>query len=543
MRSIVQTILNAEIPVIVYVAPTGARAASAGVFITMAGHVAAMAPATNIGAAHPVAVGGNVDKETLKKIENDAAAFARSIAADRGRNADWAEKAVRSSVSATEREAVRLKVVDLVAESVPDLLAKVHGRTVKTVRGPVTLSTKDAVVRPIEVRFRDRFLALITDPNVAYILMMVGMLGLFFELSNPGVILPGVIGGISLILAFFAFQSLPINWAGLLLILFGVVLLLAEIKVVSHGVLTIGGVIAMVLGSLMLYEAPETGFRISWWVILPTVGATAGLVALGGLGRAQGPLPAPVHRPRRHDRAHRGGAHAARARGAGAGRGRAVARGRGRRPGGRGRARPHHRRRGIDAPGGAGGGAVARGARSAGARGGRVMAGWFELLVGVVPLIVIAVFVIASSVRILREYERAVIFRFGRRANAVLNPGGDGSGPGLLLLIPLVDKMVKVSLRTITMDVPPQDVITKDNVSVKVNAVIFFRVIDAARAVIAVENYLFATSQIAQTTLRSVLGQEELDGLLASRDKINQELTRIIDEHTSPWGSRWRRWR
>jgi membrane-bound serine protease (ClpP class) len=279
MRSIVQTILNAEIPIIVYVAPTGARAASAGVFITMAAHVAAMAPATNIGAAHPVAVGGNADKETLKKIENDAAAFARSIAADRGRNADWAEKAVRSSVSATEREAVRLKVVDVVAESVPDLMAKVHGRTVKTVRGPVTLSTRDAVVKPIEVRFRDRFLALITDPNVAYVLMMIGMLGLFFELSNPGVILPGVIGGISLILAFFAFQSLPINWAGLLLILFGVVLLIAEIKVVSHGVLTIGGVIAMVLGSFMLYEAPETGFRISWLVILPTVGATAGLVA------------------------------------------------------------------------------------------------------------------------------------------------------------------------------------------------------------------------------------------------------------------------
>jgi membrane-bound serine protease (ClpP class) len=279
MRSIVQTILNAEIPVIVYVGPTGARAASAGVFITMAGHVAAMAPATNIGAAHPVAVGGGADKEMIKKIENDAAAFARSIAADRGRNADWAEKAVRSSVSATEREAVRLKVVDLVAESVPDLLAKVHGRSVKTVRGPVTLATKDAAVKPIEVRFRDRFLALITDPNVAYILMMIGVLGLFFELSNPGVVLPGVIGGISLILAFFAFQSLPINWAGLLLILFGVVLLIAEIKVVSHGVLTIGGVVAMVLGSLMLYEAPEVGFRISWLVILPTVGATAGLVA------------------------------------------------------------------------------------------------------------------------------------------------------------------------------------------------------------------------------------------------------------------------
>jgi regulator of protease activity HflC (stomatin/prohibitin superfamily) len=163
------------------------------------------------------------------------------------------------------------------------------------------------------------------------------------------------------------------------------------------------------------------------------------------------------------------------------------------------------------------------------------MAG-FELIFSVLPALVILVFVLATSVRILREYERAVIFRFGRRARAVVNPGGDGSGPGLLLLIPLVDKMVKVSLRTITMDVPPQDVITKDNVSVKVNAVIFFRVIDAARAVIAVENYLFATSQIAQTTLRSVLGQEELDDLLASRDKINQQLTRIIDEHTSPWG-------
>jgi regulator of protease activity HflC (stomatin/prohibitin superfamily) len=162
--------------------------------------------------------------------------------------------------------------------------------------------------------------------------------------------------------------------------------------------------------------------------------------------------------------------------------------------------------------------------------------GGFEMLLGVVPVVVIVVFVIASSVRILREYERAVIFRFGRRAQAVFNPGGDGSGPGLVLLLPFIDKMVKVSLRTITMDVPPQDVITRDNVSVKVNAVIFFRVLDSSKAVISVEDYLFATSQIAQTTLRSVLGQQELDDLLASRDKINQELTRIIDEHTSPWG-------
>lgn len=275
MRSIAQRILNAEVPVVVYVAPTGARAASAGVFITLAAHIAAMAPATNIGAAHPVAVGGNVDKESLRKIENDAAAFIRTLALERGRNADWAEKAVRESVSVTEREALKLRVVDLIADSLPDLLEKIDGRTVKTTRGPVTLATRGAEVMPIEVGLRDRFLNVITDPNVAYILMMLGVLGLFFELSNPGVIVPGVIGGISLILAFYAFQSLPINFAGLLLILLGIVLLVAEIKVVSHGVLAIGGVIAMALGSLMLFDAPELSFRLSRWLLLATVGAVA----------------------------------------------------------------------------------------------------------------------------------------------------------------------------------------------------------------------------------------------------------------------------
>ena len=280
MRSIVQKLLSAEVPVVVYVAPTGARAASAGVFIAMAAHIAAMAPATNIGAAHPVAVGGGqIDKEMSKKIENDAAAFARTIATERGRNADWAEKAVRVSVSATEREAVKLKVVDLIAENLSDLLTKIDGRSVKVRKETVTLTTKDAPVTKVKIGWQDRFLNVITDPNIAYILMMLGMLGLFFELSNPGAILPGVIGGISLILAFFAFQSLPINYAGLLLILFGVVLLLAEIKVVSHGILTIGGTISMILGSLMLFDAPEVGLRISWWVIVPTVATTTGIFA------------------------------------------------------------------------------------------------------------------------------------------------------------------------------------------------------------------------------------------------------------------------
>jgi membrane-bound serine protease (ClpP class) len=277
MRAICQRLLNAELPVIVWVGPTGARAASAGVFITLAAHVAAMAPATNIGAAHPVAVGGGVDKESMRKIENDAAAFVRTIATERGRNASWAEKAVRESVSVTEREALKLGVIDLVADSLPDLLDRIDGRAVRTAKGTVTLATRSAVARPIQIGFRDRFLNVITDPNVAYVLMMLGTLGLIFELSNPGAIVPGVIGGISLILAFFAFQSLPINYAGMLLILFALVLFIAEVKVVSHGVLAIGGVVAMALGSLMLYDEPEAGFRVSWLVIIPTVLVTAGI--------------------------------------------------------------------------------------------------------------------------------------------------------------------------------------------------------------------------------------------------------------------------
>jgi membrane-bound serine protease (ClpP class) len=294
MRSIVRDMLNSPVPVIVYVSPTGARAGSAGVFITIAAHVAAMAPATNIGAAHPVSAGGgSMDKEMAKKIENDAAAFIRTVARERGRNQEWAEKAVRASVSATEQEALKLGIIDLIASSVPELLEKADGRQVKTPGGTVTLRTKGAVVQPIGVGWRDRFLALITDPNIAYILLMLGMLGLFFELANPGVILPGVIGGISLILAFFAFQSLPINWAGLLLILLGIVLLIAEIKVVSHGVLTIGGIISILLGSMMLLNTPELPLRVSWTVIVPVVAMTVGIfvfaVAAGARAQLQRP--------------------------------------------------------------------------------------------------------------------------------------------------------------------------------------------------------------------------------------------------------------
>ena len=224
----------------------------------MAAHVAAMAPATNIGAAHPVAVGGGSgDKEMIKKIENDAAAFARTIATERGRNAEWAEKAVRSSVSATEREAVKLKIVDLVAESVPDLLAKIDGPDREDRAGPVTLATKDAPVKKIEVRFRDRFLALISDPEHRLHPDDGGHARDLLRAVQPGRDPARRHGRHQPDPGLLRLPEPAMNWAGLLLILFGVALLIAEIKVVSHGVLTIGGVIAMLLGSMMLFDAPE----------------------------------------------------------------------------------------------------------------------------------------------------------------------------------------------------------------------------------------------------------------------------------------------
>jgi len=290
MRDIVQSILNSPVPVIVYVAPSGARAASAGVLITIAAHVAAMAPGTNIGAAHPVGLGGGkMDETMLKKVENDAAAYAKSLAEQRGRNVEWAVKAVRESESVSAQRAEELKIIDLVASSVSELLEKVEGREVETVSGKKTLNLKDLPVQKSEMGWRYRLLDTLSNPNIAYILMMLGFYGLFFELSNPGVIFPGVFGAICLILAFFALQTLPVNYAGVLLILLAIILFIAEIKVTSYGVLTLGGIVALLLGSLMLIESPDPALRVSWYVILPTVLTTAGffVFALSFALRAQ----------------------------------------------------------------------------------------------------------------------------------------------------------------------------------------------------------------------------------------------------------------
>lgn len=272
MRDIVKVILSSDVPVVVYVAPAGSRAASAGVFITYAAHIAAMAPGTNIGSAHPVAMGGEkMDETMLKKVENDAAAYIKGIAAKRHRNAEWAEKAVRESVNVPAEEALKLKVIDLIAQDKKTLLEAIDGKKIEVVSGERVLKTAKAEVKDIEMGIRHRILNAITNPNVAYILMMIGLIGLYFELSNPGLILPGVVGAISLVLAFYSFQTLSVNYAGLLLIGLAALFFIAEIKVVSYGLLTVAGIVALTIGSLMLFDSPLPFMRLSLWVVLPTV--------------------------------------------------------------------------------------------------------------------------------------------------------------------------------------------------------------------------------------------------------------------------------
>lgn len=275
MRSIVKEIIGSEVPVVVFVSPSGARAASAGTFITLSAHIAAMAPQTNIGAAHPVGVGEKMDKTMSEKATNDASAYIKSLAEKRGRNSRWAEDAVRKSISATENEALRERVIDLISNNINTLLQDIDGRKVDTVISTKTLKTKHANVIRQEIGLRHKILNLISDPNIAYILMLLGFYGLFFELTNPGAIFPGVLGGICLILAFYAFQTLPVNYAGFLLIILAIILFILEVKITSHGVLTIGGIIAMVIGSIMLFETGSPFIKLSLAIILPAAIITA----------------------------------------------------------------------------------------------------------------------------------------------------------------------------------------------------------------------------------------------------------------------------
>ena len=304
-RAIVKRFMNAKVPIAVYVAPSGSRAGSAGVFITLAAHVAAMAPSTNIGAAHPVTVGdggpvkrlikrirhrgskkpGELEEEVIEeeqdpmsaKIINDTVAWVTTIAKARGRNEAWAKKAVTESVSVTETEAVKEHIVDLLATDLQHLLTQMHGRQIDLSGHRVELVTKDAETVTIPMSRRQQFLAVITNPNIAYLLMMLGTLGLIFEFTHPGIGFPGIAGLICLLLALYAFQTLPISYAAIALIVLGLGLLVAETQVISHGLLAVGGVISLLLGSLMLFETPE-GFGLSLRVIVPVVAGIASVV-------------------------------------------------------------------------------------------------------------------------------------------------------------------------------------------------------------------------------------------------------------------------
>jgi membrane-bound serine protease (ClpP class) len=269
MHDIVKSIMAAEVPVAVYVSPSGSRAGSAGVFITMAAHIAAMAPGTNIGSAHPVTIAGSQDTSEvmMEKVLNDAVASIRTVAEKRGRNADWAEMAVRESANITESEALEKNVIDFVVPTVDSLLSVIDGLEVEVLDGKKILNTKNSRIETFSMNWRQQMLNMLSDPNILYILFLLGISGLGLELYNPGAILPGVVGGICIILFLFAVQTIPVNIAGVLLIIFAVVLFLLEIKIPSFGLLSIGGVVSLVLGSIMLIDSPLPFMQISWQVI------------------------------------------------------------------------------------------------------------------------------------------------------------------------------------------------------------------------------------------------------------------------------------
>ncbi len=279
-RGIVQAILNASVPVVVYVYPRGAQAASAGVFVTIAADIAVMAPGTNIGAAHPVATGGQEMSEKMnEKVVNDMVAFAKSLAVQRGRNVEWVMDAVRKSVSITAEEAFEQNVIDWVAEDLPALMERLDGWEIQRAGYSKTLKTRGVEQRTIDPGWQYRILRAISNPNIAYILLMIGLAGLYFELSQPGAILPGVIGGISLIMALYALQTLPVNFAGILLIMLAVIFFILEIKVVSYGMLSIAGAVSLFLGSLMLFRVPGQSTRIAYSLLIPTVLVISGFFA------------------------------------------------------------------------------------------------------------------------------------------------------------------------------------------------------------------------------------------------------------------------
>jgi membrane-bound serine protease (ClpP class) len=300
MRAIIKDILASSVPVAAFVAPGGARAASAGTYILYASHIAAMAPATNLGAATPVAIGapgggaegdkkagkdekgegGGASSTMTRKQVNDASAYIRSLAQMRGRNAEWAERAVREAVSLSASEALEMKVIDLVAEDVPDLLKRLDGRKLKVSDAERVLKTADVVATTVEPDWRTQFLSVITDPSIAYVLILLGIYALVFEFSNPGLVFPGVVGAICVLIALYAFHLLPVNYAGLALMLVGIAFMAGELFFPAYGSLGIGGAIAFVIGSVILIDTDVPGFGVPFSLVLGLAAGTAAFLFL-----------------------------------------------------------------------------------------------------------------------------------------------------------------------------------------------------------------------------------------------------------------------
>ncbi|MCX7991938.1 MAG: nodulation protein NfeD, partial [Proteobacteria bacterium] len=273
MRSIVKEILASEVPVVVYVSPKGARAGSAGVFITLASHIAVMAPGTNIGSAHPVSIGGGGEKDSVmsQKVTEDAKAFIRSIAELRGRNIGWAEEAVAKSVSITEKEALEKKVIDFISDNLKDLLKSIDGKTVKTSGGNKTINTKEAVIIEHKMSFRHKILDIVANPTIAYLLMILGIYALIYEFASPGGYVSGIVGIMLLILSLYALQILEVNFAGLIMVFIGVILIILEAFIVSYGLLAIGGIISLIIGFVMLFDIREIDLRNVIFILVPII--------------------------------------------------------------------------------------------------------------------------------------------------------------------------------------------------------------------------------------------------------------------------------
>ena len=489
-----------------------------------------MAPGTNLGAATPVEIGGplpglpataiatrtaaRTGKDQTRtpppedamsaKVTNDAVAFIRSLAELRGRNADWAEKAVREAASLSANAALQAHVIDLVARDTTELLRRSTAGRSRWRAASGALATKGLAGRDARnPAGSSELLSVITDPNIAVILMLIGVYGLVFEFSSPGAVAPGVIGTICLLLGLYALNLLPIDYAGLALMLLGIAFLVVE-AFNPTVVLGLGGLVAFLLGAAMLFKVEAPGYQLSWTVI----GIAAAMIF--GPDAADGQLPLARPQELRRGSARKPCAacrpksstgremRAMSAPKANAGRRR-----------GEGGLRARRDGRGDTTVNGLTLEVRRRQMRS------KTMEN--SMIIDYVAYLRTRAHrgrcFSSSAIRILREYQRGVVFTLGRFTGV--------KGPGLIILVPFVQQMVKVDLRVVVQDVPPQDVISRDNVSVKVNAVLYFRIVDPERAIIRVEDFMAATSQLAQTTLRSVLGKHELDEMLAERDRLN----------------------